>query len=122
MREVDSKHEFLYFLPLCFSGLSDDSLLHLVKDEIPADLKKINKLVFSTSLSEPSINGRLSVVVDCGLVKENAFDYSISLRTIKDINASKEMMHLRKGRLGRSMKGLYVPIQYQHPLVEEHWY
>ncbi|KAK8843242.1 hypothetical protein M9Y10_025096 [Tritrichomonas musculus] len=111
-------YDFLYFLPFNCSGLSEESFIHFVENELPKDLNKINKLIFTDTLSDPLINDKLSVVIDSGLIRENCFNYSNSVYIIKDIQASKEVMNLRKGKLGRSMKGLYIPIQIEKNIPE----
>ncbi|KAK8842585.1 hypothetical protein M9Y10_025443 [Tritrichomonas musculus] len=105
------KNNFLYIVPLVLSGLVEDTIYELAQNEFPGDLSKINKLICSTPMIESSFTiDKLSVVVDSGLVKENEFDLSTCLTTWTEKQASKESMDQRKGRLGRTMKGLYVPI------------
>lgn len=104
------KHEFFYVIPLVFSGVAEDAISELALNEFPGELKKITKLICSTPLSESFNYEGLSVVIDSGLVKEPGFDVKTSLTTLVETQASKETMMQRKGRLGRSMKGLYISI------------
>lgn len=105
------KNEFLYFVPIVLSGLVEDVIYELAQNEFPGDLKKINKLICSTPMIESSFTiDRLSVVVDSGLFKETEFDSSTCLTTLTEKQASKESLEQRKGRLGRTMKGLYISI------------
>ncbi|KAK8839260.1 hypothetical protein M9Y10_032191 [Tritrichomonas musculus] len=105
------KNEFLYIVPLVLSGLVEDAIYELAQNEFPGDLKKINKLICSTPMIESSFTiDRLSVVVDSGLFKETEFDRNTCLTTLTEKQTSKESMDQRKGRLGRTMKGLYISI------------
>lgn len=112
LREANNyKNDFLYFVPIIVSGNVDDLIFKLAQNEFPSNLKKINKLICSTPMIESSFYiDKLSVVIDSGLVKEGKFDTSTCLTTLKEKQASRELMNQRKGRLGKSMKGLYISI------------
>ena len=105
------RYDFLYFIPLVLSGIVEDTIYELSQEEFPGELKKINKFICSTPMLQSSFTiDKLSVVIDSGLAKEAGFDIFTGLTTLTEKQVSFEIMNQRKGRLGRTMNGLYVPI------------
>ena len=105
------RFDYLYFIPLVLSGIVEDTLYEIAQEELPNELKKINKFICSTPMLQFSFTiDKLSVVIDSGLSKEASFDIFTGLTTLREKQVSYEIMNQRKGRLGRTMKGLYVPI------------
>lgn len=100
--------QFLYFVPFYVSGVTDERINKIFNSEFPPCLNNVKKLIFSTSFYETLNINDLSVVIDRGLVKEERFNPSTRLSTYIEKLASKESRKLRKGRLGRSMNGLYI--------------
>ena len=52
------KYEILYFIPIVFTGLSEDSIFQLIQDEFPTDLKKVNKFIISSVTGLSSLIGK----------------------------------------------------------------
>ena len=102
--ENNNDVNFVYFLPLVISGLSESTIYSLIQNEFP----NIKKLIFSTPILESYNITNLSVVIDSGFFREKVFSNKTCLDTFYVKQASQESMFLRYGRLGRSMNGLYI--------------
>lgn len=114
------QYEFLYFIPLVLSGIVEDTVYQLTQEEFPDELKKINKFICSTPMLQSSfIIDKLSVVIDSGLAKEAEFDIFTGLTSLNEKQVSFEIMNQRKGRLGRTMNGMYVSIRSHQYLIPQ---
>ena len=102
---------FLYFIPIVLTEKDEDRMLELAENEFPAPVRRINKIICTTQNYQSTINiDGLSVVVDNGLEEESGFDTFTGLKTINERFISFETKNERKGRLGYSKRGTYIPI------------
>lgn len=100
----DNNDNYIYFVPLLFSYTNHE----LFEYSFPDDLQKINKLIFTTQIGESVDFDSLSVVIDNCLETEEIFNCFTTLTSKKEVQASKETMNKRRGKLGRNFKGLYI--------------
>ena len=115
------QYEFIYFIPLVLSRIVEDTIYELTQEEFPGNLKKINKFICSTPILQSSFTiDKLSVVIDSGLAKEEGYDMYTGLKTLIEQQVSRDIMNQRKGRLGRTMKGLYIPIHSPIQYIPQH--
>ena len=106
---------FLYFMPIVLTENDEDRMLRLAENEFPEPVRRINKIICTTQNYQSTINtDGLSVVIDNGLEEESGFDTFTGLKTINERFISFETKNERKGRLGYSKRGTYIPI-YPHP-------
>lgn len=110
-KKKEEKEKCIFFLPLVVSGISDNAISSLARKKLPKGLEGVNKLIFGTQFIENLKIKDVSVVIDSGSFKDLVFNHSNGLTANVEKAASEASMNLRKGRLGRTMNGLYIKIQ-----------
>ncbi|EPE03187.1 atp-dependent rna helicase dhx8 [Ophiostoma piceae UAMH 11346] len=96
-----SANRALLPLPM-YAGLTADEQMY-VFEEAPEDTRKV---IFATNIAEASvtING-VVYVVDCGFVKQRAYNPSTGIETLTTTAVSKAAAAQRAGRAGRTKPG-----------------
>ena len=110
-KKKEEKEKCIFFLPLVVSGITDNAISSLARKKLPKGLEGVNKLIFGTQFIENLKIKDVSVVIDSGSFKDLVFNHSNGLTANVEKAASEASMNLRKGRLGRTMNGLYIKIQ-----------
>ena len=99
--DLDGTQDSLRPLPL-FAGLSTEQQMY-VFDKTPA---KTRKVVFATNIAEASITIEgIVYVVDCGFVKQRAYNPKTGIDTLTATPVSKASASQRAGRAGRTKPG-----------------
>lgn len=99
--QSDATSQALLPLPL-YAGLSTEQQLY-VFGQAPDNTRKI---IFSTNIAEASVTiDGITYVVDCGYVKERAFNPLSGIETLTAVPISKAAAAQRAGRAGRTRPG-----------------
>jgi ATP-dependent RNA helicase DDX35 len=99
--QLSSRQDVLQPLPL-YAGLSSEQQLY-VFDKTPDGARKV---VFSTNIAEASVTIEgIVYVVDCGFVKQRAYNPKTGIETLTATPISKASASQRAGRAGRTKPG-----------------
>lgn len=99
--QLNSRQDVLQPLPL-YAGLSSEQQLY-VFDRTPDGARKV---VFSTNIAEASVTiDGIVYVVDCGYVKQRAYNPKTGIETLTATPVSKASASQRAGRAGRTKPG-----------------
>lgn len=99
--QLNSRQDHLQPLPL-YAGLSSEQQLY-VFDKTPEGTRKV---VFSTNIAEASVTiDGIVYVVDCGFVKQRAYNPTTGIETLTATPVSKASAAQRAGRAGRTKPG-----------------
>lgn len=99
--QSDPASQVLLPLPL-YAGLSTEQQMY-VFEQAPDNTRKV---IFSTNIAEASITiDGITYVVDCGFVKERAYNPLSGIETLTAVPTSKAAAAQRAGRAGRTRPG-----------------
>lgn len=99
--QVGNQHGTIQPLPL-YGGLSTEEQMY-VFDKTPEGIRKV---VFSTNIAEASVTiDGIVYVVDCGFVKQRAYNPKTGIETLTATPVSKASASQRAGRAGRTKPG-----------------
>lgn len=99
--QMDPASQVLQPLPL-YAGLSTDQQMY-VFEQAPENTRKV---IFSTNIAEASVTiDGVTYVVDCGFVKERAYNPTSGIETLTAVPISKAAAAQRAGRAGRVRPG-----------------
>lgn len=99
--DLNGQHDSLQPLPM-YAGLSTEQQMY-VFDKAPGRTRKV---VFSTNIAEASITIEgIVYVVDCGFVKQRAYNPKTGIETLTATPVSKASSSQRAGRAGRTKPG-----------------
>ena len=81
------------------------------------------KIIFTTNIAEAAITiNDILHVIDCGLMKEDFYDPSTSLTSLRTVPISKDQANQRSGRAGRTIAGtchrLYPKSAFNYDFIE----
>lgn len=99
--QLNSRQDVIQSFPL-YAGLSSEQQLY-VFDRTPDGARKV---VFSTNIAEASVTiDGIVYVVDCGYVKQRAYNPKTGIETLTATPISKASASQRAGRAGRTKPG-----------------
>ncbi|KAK2607437.1 hypothetical protein N8I77_006108 [Diaporthe amygdali] len=99
--QSDPALQVLLPLPL-YAGLSTDQQMY-VFEQAPENTRKV---IFSTNIAEASVTiDSITHVVDCGFVKQRAYNPQSGIETLTAVPTSKAAAAQRAGRAGRTRPG-----------------
>ncbi|KAK8835828.1 hypothetical protein M9Y10_040376 [Tritrichomonas musculus] len=101
----------LYILPIQLAGYVSQVQKTVAQNPLPTRLRNVIKIIVSTNIIESSITILdLAAVIDSGLYNRAKFDPETEITKITKESISKKMATQRRGRVGRTRKGVYVGI------------
>ncbi|KAK8867088.1 hypothetical protein M9Y10_010057 [Tritrichomonas musculus] len=116
--------DYLYIFPIQLAGYVSQVQKSVAQNPLPKNLKNVIKIIVSTNIIESSITILdLAAVIDSGLYNRAKFDPETEITNITKESISLKMAKQRRGRVGRTRKGVYVGIstdEYQdiEPLIK----
>lgn len=110
-KEVFNKKD-LFIFPIQLAGYVTHVQKTVAQSKLPPDLKNVVKIIISTNIVESSITiPDLAAVIDSGLYNRASFDSQTEVSTITKESISAKMATQRRGRVGRTRRGVYVGIK-----------
>ncbi|KAK8839092.1 hypothetical protein M9Y10_032563 [Tritrichomonas musculus] len=118
-KEVFNKKD-LFIFPIQLAGYVTHVQKTVAQSKLPPDLNNVVKIIISTNIVESSITiPDLAAVIDSGLYNRATFDQQTEVSIITKESISKKMATQRRGRVGRTRRGVYVGIvNYDYQNIE----
>jgi len=111
-QKIDQKKCTIYVVPIIVTGCVDEEQKKLaINDIFISKSYKIIKIICATNIVESSITiPNLACVIDSGMYKQAMYDSIKGITSIKESLICEMMRKQRRGRLGRTRKGIFVPV------------